>query len=113
MLVDRDSSTIVLHGAAAAVFMQSHGDAIAFFGEEFIDLTEVFLDHNEDNVFSTGGAAVGDSRDDLVRTCYGPFSPISDTGQPLGNCFQIGDGESFVDFDSSLTFQKKKLSSKP
>lgn len=98
-------STVLAFAQGEESFADVNGNGFYDFGEVFIDLTEVFLDHNEDNVFTTGGAAVGDSRDELVRTCYGPRSPVSDPDEVLGNCFQVGEAESFVDFNSSGTFE--------
>lgn len=99
-------SSVLAFAQGEESFADVNGNGTYDFGEVFVDLTEVFLDHNEDSVFSTGGSAVADSRDTLVRGCYGPESPITNASQVLGNCFQTGDAESFVDFDSSLTFQK-------
>lgn len=99
-------SSVLAFAQGEESFADVNGNGIYDFGEVFIDLTEVFLDHNEDNVFTTGGAAVADSRDALQRECYGPRSPITNPDEVLGNCFQVGEAESFVDFDSSLSFQK-------
>ncbi|MFT4713313.1 MAG: hypothetical protein ACI8W1_001800 [Candidatus Azotimanducaceae bacterium] len=99
-------STILAFASGEESFADVNGNGVYDFGEVFIDLTEAFVDYNEDNVFSTGAAVVADSRDTLVRGCYGPRSPITNPDEVLGNCFQFGVPEEPVDFNGSLSFQK-------
>ena len=75
-------------------------------GEAFTDLTEAFIDDNEDDVF---GGKLGDGTPAAGAAsaadpgCYDP-----DTTSPNTNsCFQVGgDNEEFVDFDSDQIFDQ-------
>ena len=99
-------STVMAFALGEESFADTNGNGVYDFGEVFVDLTEVFVDSNEDGVFSTGGDAVTESRDTFSRECYGPRSPITDPDQVLGNCFQTGEAEELIDFNSSLSFEK-------
>jgi len=68
-------------------------------GEAFTDLTEAFIDYNEDGVFDgkleNGAAASGAA--DVDSKCYGAGNTTE--------CYQVGgDNEELVDFNSNLTF---------
>lgn len=68
-------------------------------GEAFTDLTEAFIDDNEDGVFDgklQNGAAAGGAAD-IDAKCYGAGNTTE--------CYQVGgDNEESIDFDSNQTF---------
>lgn len=97
-------STILAFAQGEESFIDSNGNGLYDFNEPFVDLTEAFVDYNEDNVFGNGTSTA--SRNDTTRTCYGPNSPITNPGETLGNCFQVGGNEEEpVDFNESGAFE--------
>ncbi|MFN3238974.1 MAG: beta strand repeat-containing protein, partial [Pseudomonadales bacterium] len=98
-------STILAFAQGEESFIDSNGNGLYDFNEPFVDLPEAFVDNNEDNVFGNGNPASDDSRNDGTRTCYGPNSPVTNPGETLGNCFQVGgEEEEPVDFGENGQF---------
>lgn len=98
-------STILAFAQGEESFIDSNGNGLYDFNEPFVDLTEAFVDYNEDNVFGNGNPASDDSRNDGTRGCYGPNSPVTLPGEVLGNCFQVGGNEEEpVDFNENGRF---------
>tara|TARA_R110002072_G_scaffold104099_1_gene228406 strand:+ start:21338 stop:25594 length:4257 start_codon:yes stop_codon:yes gene_type:complete len=98
-------STVLAFTQGEESFIDSNGNGLYDFNEPFVDLTEAFVDYNEDNVFGNGTPATDDSRDLTTRTCYGPVSPVTLPGQVLGNCFQVGGNEEEpIDFNENGKF---------
>ena len=99
-------STILAFSQGEESFVDTNGNGIYDFGEPFIDLTETFLDKNEDEVFGNGNpppadpsAAVTDDMDESrapspsKRTCYGPASPLTHDATMPDDCVQVGGEE--------------------
>jgi protocatechuate 3,4-dioxygenase beta subunit len=98
-------STVLAFTQGEESFIDSNGNGLYDFNEPFVDLTEAFVDINEDNVFGNGNPATDASRNSTTRTCYGPNSPITLSGQILGNCFQVGGSEEEpIDFNENGKF---------
>ncbi|MFT4799059.1 MAG: hypothetical protein ACI9W1_002497 [Candidatus Azotimanducaceae bacterium] len=98
-------STVLAFAQGEESFIDSNGNGLYDFDEPFVDLTEAFVDYNEDNVFGNGDPTTDDSRNSTTRTCYGPSSPVTLPGQTLGNCFQVGGNEEeSVDFNENGMF---------
>lgn len=98
-------STVLAFAQGEESFIDSNGNGLYDFNEPFVDLTEAFLDYNEDKVFGNGDPNSDDSRNLTTRTCYGPVSPVTLPGQTLGNCFQVGGNEEEpVDFGENGKF---------
>jgi hypothetical protein len=97
-------STLMAFVQGEESFIDSNSNGIYDFNEPFVDLTEAFVDHNEDEVFGNGTVGADDSRDSTSRECYGPRSPITVPIENQGNCYQVGgDEEEFVDFGVDTT----------
>jgi hypothetical protein len=80
-------------------FIDTNGNGLYDFGDPFVDLPEAFHDLNEDDVFANGDPAADGSRDFDNPSCYGPRSPVTDAGEILDKCYQLGgEEETFVDF---------------
>jgi len=98
-------STVLAFAQGEESFIDSNGNGLYDFNEPFVDLTEAFIDYNEDNVFGNGDPTSDASRNSTTRTCYGPTSPVTLPGQTLGNCFQVGGNEEeSVDFNENGKF---------
>ncbi len=118
-------STILAYARGEESFIDVNGNDEYDFGEEFVDLTEVVFDKNEDNVrgdvngeSSTAGT-VGPYRDAGLGTdapleareksnpyCYGPQTIVGESGDGDDSteaetyCYQDGGEEDlFIDFD--------------
>lgn len=118
-------STILAYALGEESFVDVNGNEEYDFGETFFDLTEVFLDKNEDDVLGdvtgesasvtnvgpysdagTGGDPEGAERDKSAPFCYGPQTIV---GDPDGSgssteqevyCYQDGgEEEIFIDLD--------------
>ncbi|MBL4680527.1 MAG: hypothetical protein JKY88_07370 [Pseudomonadales bacterium] len=97
-------STILAFVQGEESFIDTNSNGVYDFNEPFVDLTEAFVDHNEDAVFGNGTVGTDDSRDATSRECYGPRSPITVPVENQGNCYQVGgDEEEFIDFGDGTT----------
>lgn len=98
-------SSVLAFAQGEESFIDSNGNGLYDFNEPFVDLTEAFLDNNEDEVFGNGTPATDSSRNDGTRGCYGPKSPVNNAAEVLGNCFQVGgEEEEPVDFGENGQF---------
>ncbi len=99
-------STILAFAQGEESFTDTNGNGLYDFGEPFDDLTEAFLDVNEDGVFGDADSGgLGAFRDHANPTCYGPDQPLSTTNPPLNACFQeYGDEDVFIDFNNDTLF---------
>ncbi len=120
-------STIVAFAVGEESFIDVNNNQEYDFGETFFDLTESFIDKNEDGVLGdfdgdsdtaqTVGpyrdAGLGDdppgaSRDKSDPYCYGPLTivraadGVNDSTEQLAYCYQDGgEEESFIDFNGN------------
>ncbi|MDK1025274.1 MAG: hypothetical protein QGD92_13720, partial [Gammaproteobacteria bacterium] len=98
-------STVLVRAQGEESFIDTNGNGQYDYNEPFADLTEAFLDKNEDLVFGNGDPSVDDSRDQATRECYGPVAPVTDPSVPTDRCFQEGgEEEIFLDFDVNNKF---------
>jgi hypothetical protein len=107
-------SSVMAYTQGEESFVDANRNGVYDFGETFIDLTDAFLDINEDEVFGNPTVA-GSSGDGTglngnvagTPECYGPVSPITDPTAVPDKCYQIGgDEEKLFDFTNDGAFNQ-------
>lgn len=103
--------TIWAHTVGEESFTDSNGNGRFDADEAFSDMTEAFIDHNEDGVFGgklmdgtpeigASSATVGEAGTGIGPLCYKQRADLADL-----SCFAAGgDNEEFIDFNSNGEF---------